>query len=224
MSSPLSLTYLSVSDMALRSAVILNHALLPNERSFVYHLTVTREALRPGRREEILKAAGELFGARGYHATGMRELAHALELKGSSLYAHIDGKEDLLWEIVDRAATAFTVAADTVSDDLPPAERLEKLMSAHLRVITLQLDHAAVFFQDWMHLAEDRTRATVARRDAYQQRFRQAISDGAADGTFDVDDVDVATLVVLSALNFSYQWYDPDGRLDPEQLGQAYAQ
>lgn len=184
---------------------------------------MTREALRPGRREEILRAAGELFGARGYHATGMRELAHALELKGSSLYAHIEGKEDLLWEIVDRAATAFTHAAATVPADLPPSERLERLISAHLRVITLQLDHAAVFFQDWVHLAEDRRQELVARRDAYQQLFRQAISDGAAEGTFDVDDVDVATLVVLSALNFSYQWYDPGGRLDPEQLGNAYA-
>src|SRR5690606_24096332 len=160
----------------------------------------------PGRREEILKAAGELFGARGYHATGMRELAHALELKGSSLYAHIDGKEDLLWEIVDRAATAFTVAADTVSDDLPAAERLQKPMGAPLRVITVHRDRAAVCYQHWRDLAEDRWRETVASRDASQQRFRQAISDGAADGTFDVDDVDVATLVVLSALNFSYQW------------------
>ena len=184
---------------------------------------MTRQALRPGRREEILKAAGELFGARGYHATGMRELAHALEIKGSSLYAHIDGKEDLLWEIVDRAASAFTTAADAVPDDLPARQRLELLIRAHLLVIAGQLDYATVFFQDWVHLSDAHREELLERRDAYQRRFRQAISDGAADGTFEVEDVDLATLVVLSALNFSYQWYDPGGRLDPDQLGQAYA-
>ncbi len=184
---------------------------------------MTREALRPGRREEILKAAGELFGSRGYHATGMRELAQALELRGSSLYAHIEGKEELLWAIVDRAAAAFTAAADEVPDDLPPAERLERLITAHLRVIFRQLDHAAVFFQDWVHLSTERRREMVARRDEYQQRFRRAVEDGVADGSFQVEDPGVATLIVFSALNFSYQWYDAAGPLDPERLARAYA-
>ncbi len=185
---------------------------------------MTRAATLPGRREEILKAAGELFGARGYHGTGMRELAGVLDLKGSSLYAHIAGKEDLLWEIVDRAAEAFVNAAEAVPDDLAPVDRLEALMAAHLRVIGMQLDHAAVFFQDWVHLSEDRRRDLVARRDAYQERFRAAIHDGVADGSLQVEDVQVATLVVLSALNFSYQWYDPGGRLGPAAVARAYAQ
>lgn len=194
-----------------------------NERSFVYHLAMSRPAVRAGRREEILQAAGELFGGRGYHATSMRELAQALELRGSSLYAHIASKEDLLWDIVERAADAFSAGADAVPDDLPPDERLRRLIAAHLRVIATELDHAAVFFQDWVHLSEQRRAAMVERRDAYQERFRLALEDGVRAGVFRVADVELATLLVLSALNFTYQWYDPGGRLSQEELAAGYA-
>ncbi len=184
---------------------------------------MARTAVRPGRREEILQAAGELFGERGYAATGMRELAHALELRGSSLYAHISAKEDLLWEIVERAADAFVAEADSVPDDLPPPQRLSGLVAAHLRVITKGLDHATVFFQDWVHLSDERRRELVARRDAYQARFRSVIEAGARSGDFEVEDAGLATLVVLSALNFTYQWYDPAGRLSEAELADGYA-
>ncbi|HZW27845.1 MAG TPA: TetR/AcrR family transcriptional regulator [Trueperaceae bacterium] len=185
---------------------------------------MSRPALRAGRREEILQAAGELFGERGYHAIGMRELAQALELKGSSLYAHIASKEDLLWEIVDRAAQAFVREADEVPEGLPPDERLRRLIAGHLRVITSELDNAAVFFQDWVHLSDERRELMVARRDAYQERFRRAIADGVRAGVFAVPDVELATLVVLSALNFVYHWYDPAGRLSRDDLAAGYAE
>ena len=185
---------------------------------------MTKTAVRAGRREEILQAAGELFRERGYHAIGMRELAQALELRGSSLYAHIASKEDLLWELVDRAAQAFVREAEAVPDDLPPDERLRRLIAGHLRVITTGLDHATVFFQDWVHLSPERREQMVRRRDAYQERFRRAIADGVEQGAFGVADVDLATLLVLSAMNFVYQWYDPAGRLSGDELAAGYAE
>src|SRR5690606_17619706 len=154
----------------------------------------------------------------------MRELGQALGVKGSSLYAHIASKEDLLWEIVGRAAQAFVREADEVPEDLPPDERLRRLIAGHLRVITTELDNAAVFFQDWVHLSDERRELMVARRDAYQERFRRAIADGVRAGVFAVPDVELATLVVLSALNFVYHWYDPAGRLSRDDLAAGYAE
>ena len=65
-----------------------------------------------GRRREIDAVAGELFHAQGYAATSVRDIARALDMQGASLYAHVTSKEDLLWSIVDRAATAFEAGAD----------------------------------------------------------------------------------------------------------------
>ena len=44
-------------------------------------------------RDDVVSAAGRLFAARGYHGTSMRDLGRELGLLGSSLYAHIEGKQ-----------------------------------------------------------------------------------------------------------------------------------
>ena len=59
------------------------------------------------RRQAIEDVASDLFRERGYAATTIRDIARALSLQGASLYAHVTSKEDVLWTIVDRAATRF---------------------------------------------------------------------------------------------------------------------
>lgn len=176
-----------------------------------------------GRRAEIVAAAGTLFRDHGYHATSMRDLAKRLNLRGGSLYTHIGSKEELLWEIVDAAANAFQAAADAIDPELPPPARLRALVRGHLTVVVDGLEHATVFFHEWTHLRPELRARVVERRDAYQASFRRVIADGAADGSFAVDDPDLATLLVLSTLNWSYQWLDPRGRLDVGVLADAYA-
>ncbi|HYK95683.1 MAG TPA: helix-turn-helix domain-containing protein [Candidatus Dormibacteraeota bacterium] len=64
------------------------------------------------RRRAIEDAASDLFREHGYAATSIRDIARALSVQGASLYAHVTSKEEVLWAIVDRAATRFEVAAD----------------------------------------------------------------------------------------------------------------
>ena len=83
------------------------------------------------RRDEVLATAEELFALRGYHATSVRDIANALNIKAGSLYAHIETKEDLLWEILGAAADRFFDAADPiVESDLIPIEKLRKAIAA----------------------------------------------------------------------------------------------
>jgi TetR/AcrR family transcriptional regulator, cholesterol catabolism regulator len=175
------------------------------------------------RRQEILETAGDLFQRNGYHATSMREIARSVQLRGSSLYAHIDSKEELLRNLVHEAADAFLVAARAVDAKLPPEQRLRRLVHAHLGVIRDKLPHATVFFHEWAHLPPELQRDLVARRDAYQAIFYDTIEAGLAAGSFRVEDPSLATLFVLSSLNWTYQWLDPEGRLSLDALADRYA-
>lgn len=178
---------------------------------------------RPTRREEIVAAAGELFSEHGYHGTSMRDLARRIDMQGSSLYAHFASKDDLLWALVDSAARAFVAAADAVEPRDSATATLTALIKAHLRVISSELPYATVFFNDWSHLSSERRQHLIAMRDDYQQRFAAVIARGVRTGEFGDVDVDLATLVVLSALNYSYQWLDPAGRLGHDELATAFA-
>jgi AcrR family transcriptional regulator len=171
------------------------------------------------RRQAIEDVASDLFRERGYAATSIRDIARALSVQGASLYAHVTSKEDVLWAIVDRAASRFEAAAENAEAEAAarrpgdPAEAVAALVRAHVEVLTGDVDEAGVFVHEWRSLGPERRSAILARRDAYEARFRRHIEDGVAIGAFGMTDPAVAASTLLSALNGIATWYDPDGRL-----------
>lgn len=171
------------------------------------------------RRQAIEEVASDLFRERGYAATSIRDIARALSVQGASLYAHVTSKEDVLWAIVDRAATRFEAAADRAEKDADtrrpgdPADAIAELVRAHIDVLTGDVDEAGVFVHEWRALGPERRAAILARRDAYESRFRRRIEAGIAVGAFAMTDPAIAASALLSALNGVATWYDPAGRL-----------
>jgi AcrR family transcriptional regulator len=177
------------------------------------------------RRREIDEVASELFHANGYAATSVRDIARALDIQGASLYAHVASKEDVLFSIVDRAASAFEEAAalaeaDTAAAD--PVERLAALVEAHVDVVTSDPERASVFITEWRHLSPDRRAAIAERRDAYEQRFRATIDNGISVGAFRQTDPAIAATFMLTALNGIATWYRQDGRLSADRVADHY--
>lgn len=172
------------------------------------------------RRQQIQTAAKELFRTRGYLATSMRDIANKMQLSGGgSLYAHIQGKEELLWDIASEAMDAFFEIQTTVlALDLPPVPKLRRAMIAHVLVILNRLDAAAVYFDEWRHLSDERRAEISARRDAYEKRFQSLIHAGLTSGELSTTDERFATLHTLGALNATRRWYRPDGRLSAETV------
>jgi TetR/AcrR family transcriptional regulator, cholesterol catabolism regulator len=177
------------------------------------------------RRREIDEVASGLFHANGYAATSVRDIARALDIQGASLYAHVASKEDVLWSIVDSTATAFERAADAALEDASaadPVDRLAALVEAHVETVTTDPERASVFVTEWRHLSPERRAAIAGRRDAYEQRFRDAIRDGIAVGEFRQTDADVAATFILTALNGIPGWYHADGRLSADRIADHF--
>jgi AcrR family transcriptional regulator len=178
------------------------------------------------RKRAIEDAASELFRARGYAATSVRDIANALSIRGPSLYAHVASKEDVLAAIVERMAERFEAAAEratTATAHGSAAERIAALVQAHVRVVTEDPGAASVFVDEWRHLSHPRRDEILRRRDAYEARFRAAIAAGTADGSFAFVDPAIASTFLLTALNGIAGWYRTDGHLGPAQIGDAYA-
>lgn len=176
------------------------------------------------RRQAIEDVASDLFRERGYAATSIRDIARALSVQGASLYAHVTSKEDVLWAIVDRAASRFEAAADRVEREADatrpgdPAEATAALVRAHVEVLTEDVDEAGVFVHEWRALGPERRATILERRDAYEARFRRRIEDGIAVGAFAMTDPAIASGAILSALNGVATWYDPKGRLTADRI------
>ena len=173
------------------------------------------------RRSELTRQAARLFAERGYHGTSIGDLAKALGVQKGSLYAHIDSKQDLLFEAMSEGARAFHEALDAVPEDLPAADRIRLALRAHLRVVAEQLDVATVFVREWRYLDGERAEAFIAERRRYEERFRALFREGRDVGALRTDlDEHAAVLLVLSAANWAYTWL-PEGA-DTDELADRF--
>jgi TetR/AcrR family transcriptional regulator, cholesterol catabolism regulator len=180
----------------------------------------------PNRREQIYRVAGRLFSERGYHATSMRDLAAELGIQGGSLYAHISGKEELLIEIVQRAARQFDDALFSLrAEDLPPQVKLREAMSRHLTVIAENMESATVFFHEWKHLSPEPLAGVIAWRDGIEAFYRELVVQGVQAGVYRPNlDIKMAANLVLSSVNWAYTWYRPGGPKSPQDVALVFEQ
>jgi AcrR family transcriptional regulator len=100
-------------------------------------------------RADVVQAAGRLFAERGYHGTSMRDLGRELGLQGSSLYSHIRSKEDLLVDVVQRAADLFQIGADRATVQTGDERAtLRALIAGHVDVLLDHVDEARTFLNE----------------------------------------------------------------------------
>ncbi len=167
------------------------------------------------RKAELTRQAARLFAERGYHGTSIGDLAKTLGVQKGSLYAHIDSKQDLLYEAMQEGARAFHHALDAVPDDGPVTDRIRLALRAHLRVVAEQLDVATVFVREWRYLEGERAEEFLAERRRYEERFRALFREGRERGGLRTDlDDHAAGLLVLSAANWAYTWLPEDADTD----------
>ena len=173
---------------------------------------------------QIHRMACRLFREQGFHGASVRDIAEEVGLVGGSLYAHIQSKDDVLWDIVDAAADRFFAALrPIVETNLAIVQKLRKAIVAHVEVIAGDLDAAAVYTVEWRHLAPQRRTAFTKRRDEYEGMFRRLVREAMEQGFIATADEAMATRFILSSLNYLFTWYRPDGRMTPDEVGRMMA-
>jgi AcrR family transcriptional regulator len=174
-------------------------------------------------REDVVRAAARLFAQRGYHGTSMRDLGDSLGLLGSSLYAHIGSKNELLEDIVSHGVQLCLDLADRVrGQGGSPPEQLHGLVVGHAELVGENIDTWAAFAIEYRFLPEDQRRRVVLLRDRYQGTYRRVLREGVEAGAFrsGLDDHLVATHL-LSLLNAMSSWFDPAGERSAADVGRG---
>ena len=159
-----------------------------------------------------MRAAGELFSQKGFYGTSIRDIASARGIRSGSLYAHIDSKEDLLFEVVMAGAAAFIDAlAPIVEGSGSAEEKLVAGLTAHINVVATHLETSRVFLHEWLLLSHARRELIQQQRDRYEAMWTEILQSGVDEGLFAPISLRYARLIVLSVANWVYLWYDPQG-------------
>lgn len=171
--------------------------------------------------EQVIEAAARVFARKGFEAARLEEIAAELGILRGSLYYHVPSKAELLCMVFDRRLMVLIErVAQIATSDLPPAQKLEAALRAHLR----HLDEFYPESSQWFKLPARRRPATHqaqvnARYHQYEGLLRSIVDEGIATGAFRRElDPKVATLGLLGACNWLTQWYRKGGRLSIEQI------
>jgi len=124
------------------------------------------DAANPSRREQILRAAAQLFAERGSRAVGVDDVGAAVGVTGPAIYRHFASKDAMLAEMLVRISERLLAGgADRIAaagDD--PAAQLRALVDFH---VDFALDNPALI------TVQDRDLGALADRDARQVRQLQ---------------------------------------------------
>ena len=87
----------------------------------------------PDRREKILRAAGEQFARRGYHAVSLADIGAAAGIVGSGIYRHFTSKSAILVALLDQVMGRLIDEAGQILATEPDAARqLEALIQGQV--------------------------------------------------------------------------------------------
>jgi AcrR family transcriptional regulator len=175
------------------------------------------------RRLEIVRAAGREFRLRGFAETGMRDIARAAELSPANLYNYFRGKNELLFfcqdSSLDRMLAALHKARRTRAS---VAAKLRLVIVSHLLCLLDEVEGSAAHLLT-NALPEHLQRWLVTKRDRYERGVRNLIALGMREGEFVSGDAPLAARAMLGALNWSVQWFRPEGPLTAAEIAEGLA-
>jgi AcrR family transcriptional regulator len=179
---------------------------------------------REAREDQLLETATRLFKEKGYHNTSMQDLADALGLQKGSLYHYIDSKQELLRRLLERATSFLAIQIDEIYDaDCPPAEKLRCALENHAVAMMEHLDLVAIYLHEYRNLPPRRSKEALAVRKHYEQVLMQILEDGIASGDFRPVNVKLAVFGLLGMLNWTHQWFSPDGSFSAQEIATVLA-
>jgi AcrR family transcriptional regulator len=162
--------------------------------------------------ESLLAVAVTVFNERGYDGTSMEDLARRLGISKSSIYYHVESKEELLALALDRALDGlFAVADEVKASDEPAIQRLERLVRGSVSVLADRLPYVTLLLRARGNTRTERR--ALARRREFDQIVADLVAEAERDGEIrpDVDPAITARLL-FGLVNSLVEWYRPGRR------------
>jgi AcrR family transcriptional regulator len=172
----------------------------------------------------IREAAASLFFEHGFKATSLRSVASAVGIQVGSLYNHIEGKDELLNDIMvavmDELEASVTSAAEGAGDSA--VDRLRAAVDAHLRYHAQHAREVFIGNSELRSLSPANRKNVLDRRRHYELFIKRLLEEAADEAGAELLDASLQTYAVLALGMHVSSWYKPRGRLSLERVVEIY--
>ncbi|HVE99606.1 MAG TPA: TetR/AcrR family transcriptional regulator [Mycobacteriales bacterium] len=168
--------------------------------------------------DSLLAVAAQVFTERGYDGTSMEDLAKVTGITKSSIYHHVQSKEEILRIGLDRALDAlFAVFDEAPARDGRAVERLRYVVRRTVEVLVAELPYVTLLLRVRGNTATEQ--AALERRRAFDRQVRELFAEAVADGDLRAElDPALTERLVFGMINSTVEWYRPRSETTVDDL------
>jgi AcrR family transcriptional regulator len=171
------------------------------------------------RKEELLQKISDLFAKQGYEKTSIRDIAAHLGMTNAGIYYYFKNKQQMLVDIMNYG---IDQALARMRQELPQIKSTEEKIAW---IVRSQIEFysknrsqtkASVYESGAL---EAKYAKTMHKKDKeYVQLVKQVVEQIVGENPDIAITTEVATVSLLGMLNWLVHWYDPEGRVPPDEL------
>ena len=170
----------------------------------------------------VLKEALSLFAHHGYAAVSMRQIAGKCGIQAGALYNHFPTKQAILFELMSVHLESLIAAYDTLEQMDDPAGALEQFARFHIAYHVDRPEEVFIAYMELRNLEPENHSQIMRLRQQYERILRGILRDGLASNTFEIDDVPVTAMGIISMMTGVNTWFRYGGRLSVEEIESIY--
>jgi AcrR family transcriptional regulator len=179
----------------------------------------TQAADYEDRREAIVEKAAQLFAENGFLGASVLDLAKACQTSKSLLYHYYPSKEDVLYAVmashIDRLVEDVEKA---MAIEGGAKQRLKTLLRLFMNHYVGAASRQKVLLNDLAHLPEEKRNAIVAKQRRIIDTVQALLVELDPALASRKDKARAKTMLLFGMINWTGNWYDPAGPLDPDTI------
>lgn len=186
---------------------------------------IAADARRETRREEILRAAQDLFHQRGYANTSLDDIARTVGIKREGLYYYFPNRTQILIEIIKPLGLQLRDRVKEILNSAgSPQEKIRQTVENHLMRFENRFAESKITLRDDYFSENELVLAEMGPIwDEYERLWIAIIVEGQEQGVFDGSlDPRLAHLGILGLCNWVARWYVPNQSLPVPELIDMY--
>jgi TetR/AcrR family transcriptional regulator, cholesterol catabolism regulator len=173
-------------------------------------------------RERILDATAAILRERGLAELRLTDVADRAGLHAPSIYYHFKSREDLIEEVLDLGIKQTLEVTQRRVAALPPEAhilRIHEAIVSHVEMVIATGNYSTLNLRESTQLPERHRKRLHRRQRIARAYWLELLRHAQAAGALSEDlDLEVMSMLIFGAMNWSAQWYQP-GRLTPTEIG-----
>lgn len=177
------------------------------------------------KRKQIRKIATKLFVEKGFENTTTRDIANAAGINKAALYYYFDSKEELLYQILDDTVRiGLERIREIEKSKISLKEKLTAVTDMYTRYYAFDTDMMKLLVHDQKSLRPEHKEKLDRLQKDYVKVFVKILEDLKKGGEILDIDTTVCAFAFFGMVHWAYRWYNPGGRIKPDQLAEIFNQ